>query len=92
MYGEKYEITDIGFRTPTFHIIHLLIISIRSPNGNLQLGWSLLYKIVNMGIDGVNLGLDAINRPKRDFWRKCLGKCLEMCEMFTNFADFFKQT
>ena len=72
--------------------IHLLIISIRSPNGNLQLGWSLLYKIVNMGIDGVNLGLDAINRPKRDFWRKCLGKCLEMCEMFTNFADFFKQT
>lgn len=45
-----------------------------------------------MGIDGVKLGLDAINRPKRDFWRKCLGKCLEMCEMFTNFADFFKQT
>ena len=73
MYGEKYEITDIGFRTPTFHIIHPI-------------------KIDNMGIDGINLGLDAINRPKRDFWRKCLGKCLEMCEMFTNFADFLKQT
>ncbi|MDD7524464.1 MAG: hypothetical protein SPK22_05540, partial [Alloprevotella sp.] len=24
VYGEKYEITDIGFHTPTFHIIHLI--------------------------------------------------------------------
>lgn len=42
-------------------VIHLLIVSIRSPDGDSQLGRSLIHQIINVGVDGLNLGLDAIN-------------------------------